>query len=365
MRVTYVVNDASTGGAQTLVEGLAHRLGTRVNVSIVVLLAEGPLSPRLERVSDTTTYVGLDRRMRNPLKVVRAASRAISATRPDVVHSHLLQSDFVAASSKMPSSVSRVSTIHTTGMTAEDPLASRVLGRLMGPLSHRFDEVVACTDGSVKYMRQMRYPKETGIVIRNGVTISSAVEPRPRSGSLLCLSRWHPMKDHGTLFESLALARSRGYESTLRCAGSGMTDENEDLLSLIRHHSVSDQVELLGPVDDVEPLIDQADAIVISSRYGEALPMAGLEALAQGTPVVTTDVGDSKLLSLAPQFLVRPQDTAALSNSLLYLSRLSDVEYRALSLSARRRAETYFSIEATADEYLKLYNRLQGEVARA
>jgi glycosyltransferase involved in cell wall biosynthesis len=77
------------------------------------------------------------------------------------------------------------------------------------------------------------------------------------------------------------------------------------------------RVSLLGPRKDVQSLLSKTKFLVISSRWGEALPMAGLEALARGVPVITTDVGDCKDLVVDPTFLVNPGDASQLAIALL------------------------------------------------
>jgi glycosyltransferase involved in cell wall biosynthesis len=355
MRVTHVVNDLTTGGAQTLIDGLADGMRDHLDTSLVVLSSSGPLSDRLQSSCDSVVYLNFSRSSYRLDKLISNVAAAIRGSEPAVVHSHLLQSDLAVALSRLPSHIARVSTVHTTGMTTADSVRSRLLGRAMGRMSGRFDAVVACGDTAADYMRRQGYDGSRSAIINNGVAVGSFRQPRARRGQLLSLSRWHPMKDHKLLFAGLAAARRAGHDYSLTCAGSGVDCENTELTDLVRFYGLESSVRLLGPVRDVNALFDQADALVISSEYGEAWPMAGLEALSSGLPVITTNVGDSARLAVEGWMVVAPGDVQGLASALSTLATVGSGEYENLSAGAWKIATDKFSIAETSRRYFELY----------
>lgn len=363
MKILHVVNDAGTGGAQTLIEQLAIRQQPDIEVHILVILGQGPLSERFENCAASVTYLSMDRKSLRVDKLVSLTRRVIRDVRPDVVHSHLLQADLAVALASWGLQVSTISTVHTTGMTASDPLRSRILGRALGLLSGlRIEKLVACGHGAAEYMARNGYPAAKSSIINNGVQIpdkSEVRQPQP-SRTLLSLARWHPMKDHRSLFEAFRLVRGGGFEVQLVCAGSGMTEENNELLDVLTSLGLRDHVQLLGPVADVRTLLRASDVLVISSSYGEALPMAGIEALAEATPVVATRVGDcSKLVVLGGQ-CVPPNAPDALANAISSVLAVTADVYGEISRKSQAIARDNFSINATAIAYEKLYAELTG-----
>ena len=104
-----------------------------------------------------------------------------------------------------------------------------------------------------------------------------------------------------------------GSSFRLVCAGSGVTRDNPELVRSLEAAGVSDLVEVLGPSDDIPALIAGSRALVLSSAYGEAMPMAGLETIAAGRPVVTTDVGGCPSLVVDPAFVVAAGATPSCS----------------------------------------------------
>jgi glycosyltransferase involved in cell wall biosynthesis len=103
--------------------------------------------------------------------------------------------------------------------------------------------------------------------------------------TLLTAGRLVPQKDHATLIRALAELR-RTRPCRLVILGEGR--ERESLQSLARSLGVAESVDLHGMVDDPLPYMAGADLFVLSSIF-EGLANVVAEALAAGTPVVSTD----------------------------------------------------------------------------
>ena len=122
--VLHVVNAVSTGGAQTLIEAMAARRRPGQTLRLVVLAGPDTLSDRLEQVFDSVDYLDFATSSNNVPGLVRELKKVVDRLQPDVVHSHLLHADL--ANAVLPRGRrARVSTVHTTGMTRDDPLRSR------------------------------------------------------------------------------------------------------------------------------------------------------------------------------------------------------------------------------------------------
>lgn len=351
-----MVNDANTGGAQTLIESLAAQALGKDDVHVFVLMTKGSLSLRLESVATSVSYGGLSRNSKNFIRPVLALRRLIQSLEVDVVHSHLLQSDFVCliASPKTPV----LSTLHTSG-AHESNLPARIVSKLVASCSRRFSAVVACSQTAMDYAHRMHYFDSGKMqVICNGSSIPPFEEETSRNPVLLCLSRWHPMKDHGNLLTAFERFVTRRPEWTLVLAGDGMDEHNRDLAELISSRGLDASVRVLGPVSDVGSLLREAAALVISSSHGEALPMAGIEALAQGLPVLSTNVGDCASLVVHSDFLVSPRSSQQLAAAMERIASLSDPEYADLMRKSWDVANTSFNSVHTEEAYRKLYEKL-------
>ncbi len=118
------------------------------------------------------------------------------------------------------------------------------------------------------------------------------------------------------------------------------------------------KVHFLGIRDDVPDLLAAADVFVLPSLW-EGLPIALLEAMGAGKPVVATRVeGVEDVVEDAVNgLLVPPGDSAALAEAITRL--LVDADLRAaLGRRARRRVEQDFTIEKMCCEYERLFLEL-------
>lgn len=135
------------------------------------------------------------------------------------------------------------------------------------------------------------YPPVADAFQPKGAAAREAVRRRvaPDAGLLLLnVKRLHPLADQGTLLEAFALVLRERPDARLLVAGSGECEG--DLRASIARLGLGDKARLLGlvPNQQVAELQAAADLFVLSSLL-EATPTVALEALASGTPVVSTD----------------------------------------------------------------------------
>lgn len=126
-------------------------------------------------------------------------------------------------------------------------------------------------------------------------------------------------------------------------AGSG--EEESTLTEKCIRLGIEDYVTFAGWTDNKkkQELLSQSQLLVLPS-YNEGLPIAILEAISYGMPVVATDVGD---ISAAVNdgkngFLVQPGDVATLADRIRRVFE-NDEEYRRMGRVSRELAEKQFS----------------------
>lgn len=168
------------------------------------------------------------------------------------------------------------------------------------------------------------------------------------------LGRLVPVKDHATLLRALALLP----ELHLAVLGDG--ELRGELMRLARDLGIADRTHFTGWWQAVPEALADLDVVVLSSR-NEGTPMALIEAVAAGKPVVATDVGGvrSVVEDGVTGWLCAPGDPGGLARALGEVIR-SPAEAMAQAARGRQRAMERFGIARMVADHVALYESLLG-----
>jgi glycosyltransferase involved in cell wall biosynthesis len=173
----------------------------------------------------------------------------------------------------------------------------------------------------------------------------------------LAVGRLAPAKDYPNLLRAFAAVRSQKPETQLWVAGDARGDERKPLDAHAKELGIDEAVRWLGLRRDMPALLDAADAFVLSSAW-EGMPLAVGEAMAMAKPVVATDVGGVRELVGSAGVVVPAKDSRALAEAMLATMQESREALVACGRAARERVLRQFSMDATADSWLSLYESL-------
>lgn len=133
--------------------------------------------------------------------------------------------------------------------------------------------------------------------------------------------------------------------------------ESEAILGEISQHSAGSKIHFLGYVDDSEkPVLYQLAKIFIYPSMYEGFGLPVLEAMASGTPVITTNISSMPEIVKDCGLLIEPNDMNALENAMMLL--INDHGLRThLSIKAKLRAKD-FSWQNTVNLTLEAYEKV-------
>lgn len=189
--------------------------------------------------------------------------------------------------------------------------------------------------------------------LANGVELGSfsATVREDRKGCVFgCVGSLRPVKNQVLALE--ALARS-GKDLRLILVGDG-PDESM-LRARAEELGIAGRVEFVGAVTDTAAQYQRMDAFLIPSR-SEQMPIALLEAMASGLPVVGTDVGDVSIMVAEENrsLLVATGDVEALAAAMGGLAGDPALRKR-LGERNRLKVEAEYQASACYGRYLDLY----------
>lgn len=365
--VMHVISNLYDGGA----EGALYRLclhSPNFKHVVVCMMDEGKYGPMLEAAGVRLHCLRMPQGKPTWRGIVHFW-KLLRSLRPDVVQTWMYHADLMGGVLARLSGVRKVFWgIRHGNLTPGTVKGSTIMvAKLCARLSTWVPlRIVSCSQQASVTHTSIGYDKGRMTVIPNGYELSrytpdaeARVQLRAQwslsTGTLLLgmVARFNTQKDHANLFAALQRLRQQGVTFHCVLVGTGMDVINTDLQALIQKYEVADVVSLLGRRDDVPRVMNALDLHVLSS-LGEAFPNVLAEAMACGTPCVTTDVGDAGYIVGDTGWVVPPQNAQALATGLqqaCHSFQSSTTSWKTRQQNARARIVDHFSIEQMAAKY--------------
>jgi colanic acid/amylovoran biosynthesis glycosyltransferase len=227
--------------------------------------------------------------------------------------------------------------------------------------------VVTVSDYNVRYLERAFGPATGVRRIYNGLDLKRFPyrAPRDRPPRVVSVGRLVEKKGFADLVEACAILADRGCRFTCQIVGTGPLEA--ELRGQIERLGLEATVELLGPrpQDEIIPLVQgaavfAAPCVVGADGNRDGLPTVLLEAMALGTPCVSTDVtGIPEVLRDGETGLMVPGHApAALAAAIERL--LGDAELRTrLAAGARALIDHEFDVRRIAADLREVFREVR------
>lgn len=364
-RVLLVTNWIGWAGAETQLNYLA--LGLREAGHSVTLLGICEITSDVEALEEAGVEVVALGAVRPPAKIASVPRIARYARRAELVHctgwDATLWGRLAAILARRPA----VITEHTPGrelqVNAKGASRARAIA-LHNRLLDRFTSATVAVGAWQKGLLEGEGVRAEAIVrIPNAVPIGD-LRRRAQGGPsradlgipleapvVIQVARFASQKGQMTALRAAARLRERLGDVRLLFVGEGRTEAE---VKREAERLGAGWASFMGFRDDVAGLLALADLAVLPST-GEGLPMSLIEAIAIGTPVVATDVGDVRWLleSTGGGICVPAGDEDAFLEACASL--LGDEEMRARASQAAERAAGEFDAPKMVRRYEEVF----------
>lgn len=353
--------DRASGGVGSYMQLLAAPLGRLVELHIVTHRSDNPLKMEHAQVHTVADW-------RHPQRLRREWLRLLDEVRPDVVHVNTCWVPSCAMVQRWAQARGYRVVLSPHGMLEPWILRRHYWTRKLPALLlyqrgavRRADLLHATAESERENLTALGWNTRIGVVA-NGVDVA-AIEMKHswrRTGRLLFLSRVHPKKGVEFLLESMKALKNESIEILI--AGEGEPSYIEELKTLAGRLGVADRVKFLGGVYGEEKwrLYREADLFVLPT-HSENFGIVIAEALASGTPVVTTKGTPWHELETSHCGWWTEIGTQPTTHALRSFLALSEDELEQMGRCGRKLIEEQYSTEKIASDMVGLYHSLSSD----
>lgn len=203
-------------------------------------------------------------------------------------------------------------------------------------------------------------PEANVTVINNAVRIpQETVRWNEDVCQLLYMGVLIPRKGLDILLDSLSMLKDSGRIAKIHLAIVGTGPEENRLKASCREKELGDAVSFYGwKTGDEKAEIIKKSQVAVMPSYNEGLPIAVLEALSYGMPVIATGVGDMEaaVKDGVNGYIIKPGDAKTLADKIELISR--EDTFNEMSMRSRQLAENIFSEEIYVQKLVKYYSEL-------
>lgn len=368
-RVLYLISSLTQGGAERHLVDLVRGLDPqRWELAICVLT--GRVHYKAELPVGQPRYILGSRVWASPVAMTRLMG-TLRSFRPHILHTYMNDANLWGrlAVKLGPSPGPRVITsVHLDDMSAGYRWVERPLGRWT-------DRIVAHSRSIEEFLvERLGVPAQRVTVIPNGVDERQFRPPTDgerraaRQGrglvddQLVALmpARISPQKNHHLVVEALARLKATGaLPASFRLLLAGRVSSASyarKVSGAVRRHGLQGQVQFLGAITDMRELYAAADVVLMPSRT-EASPIAALEALSCGVPVLISGAAntDAVLVPGRHGWQIDSPSVQTIADSIDEILRTTRPRRVELGAAGRAHVVERFTGRRVIDDFVALY----------
>jgi len=369
IKILYLITGFKTGGAEMILYNLVKSLDKRKFEPIVVSII--PIAEIGQKIQDLGIKIlSLNVRFKyNPFIFFRLIS-ILKKEKPQILHAHLFHAIFLGRITgricNVPIIISSIHSKYIGGF-----LRNRLL-----QITDGLDDVVTIVSqrAAETIIKLKIVSANKLLVIHNGIDLNKFIlqsketkdkvkkelNVKEDTKILISVGRLCEAKGYPYLIEAIKTLKEN-MDIKLLILGEG--EDKRKLETQIRGFNLEKNIFLLGRKENVSNYLNASDIFILASLW-EGLPIALLEAMACGLPVVATNVGGipEVIKDGLSGFLVDSKNSIMLAEKIEYLLNLNIESRKEMGTEGRKIVEEKFSLEKMTENYENLYEELLDKI---
>lgn len=366
--IVHIIDSLPIGGAQKLLVTFAHEAQKRsLRTEIICLKSAVDLQvgTDLRACGVSITFF----QAKSLLNLVRLwkITRYLRKTKPDVIQTHLTYANIIGGLAGAAAGIPVVATLHSAG---KDRRYSKAREKLESWIIRHVVRRVIAVGSNTANSHKPRLGNQKISVVLNAVHEADALTPAERTvikqeimaderkTLIISVARFSPVKAFDDLIRAFNIVHQAEAQTMLVLVGDGAMREPWEKLAAELH--LTDSVKFLGNRGDVPGLL-QASDLFVSSSVVEGMPLAVMEAMSAGLPIIATSVGDlPDMINPACGVLVPPREPQQLADAII--TTLSNRQkMKEMGNNARQYAASHFGSAAWMDKLMAIYAEIQND----
>lgn len=365
MKILYIIDSLSSGGAEKLVTEIAigMKKNFQANVEVLLLTNKSNIYDAI-LIKNGINLIYLKPNKVSSLKNIYYLYKHFKENSYDIVHANLFPAFYFTIFAKILSRVkfSFVMTEHSTYNRRREYIFLRTLERF---IYNNYEKIISISQSTQNNLlnwlkKKIIIDNNTHLVINNGVNlevfgknyfIPKKFKLNLKTNYNLCMvGRFSKAKNQELIISIMNLL-----PNSIGLVLSGEGPIEKELKNQVRVLGLSDRVFFTGFVQDVSYIYQQVDLLVHSVHW-EGFGLAVVEAMASGLPVIASDVPGLSSLVKDVGILFEPNNKDDLLNKII------DIYYNTnIYLSLKEKSNTFakkYDISFTIESHHNLYTSI-------
>lgn len=357
LRILAITSRADHGGGPEHLFQLTKAAGARVSC-VIACPNEQPYAPRFADLENVRHVISIPHRKLS-LSAILQLYKAISRHKVNIIHSHGKGAGIYSRILAALTGRATIHTFHGVHTGEYSPLQRQIYCWIERVLACKTQSIVAVSNSEKRTLVDVIGLQEQKIhLIANGVPAAQETIQLGAKVSgplvLLNVNRFDHQKNPDLLIPIARTIKERQLNCRMNVIGTGAKFSHIE--SIIEAEGLGDVITLLGPTNDPRSAMRSSDVILSTSRW-EGMPLALLEAMSEGLPVIASDVAGNRDIVLDGEtgLLFNLESP---SNAVKHIERLiaHREERETLGQNAQARVAEKFSIERMTQQTIELYN---------